>query len=146
MHNLINQECKICDTEKWSSLKYISWSSLYFDRFKSGWELDIILKMLREAYSGFFSQEGLKFLYHLRGGGRPTPPKHIFHWSMRGMSPHSHPWIYLWIITSGLSQWGRSNRPRIRPAYSKKSERAMGVVIVIPRTGLCQENWPLMLN
>ena len=25
----------------------------------------------------------------------------------------------------------------------KKSERAIGVVIVSPRTGLCQENWPL---
>ena len=36
----------------------------------------------------------------------------------------------------GLSQWGRSNRPRIRPG----TERAMGVVIVSP---LCQENWPL---
>ena len=34
----------------------------------------------------------------------------------------------------GLSQWGRSNRP------SKKSERAMGVVIVSPPTGLRQEN------
>ena len=24
------------------------------DRFKKGWELDIVLKILREAYSGFF--------------------------------------------------------------------------------------------
>ena len=40
----------------------------------------------------------------------------------------------------GLSQWGRSNRPRIRPGTRKKSERAMGVVIVSPPTGLCQEN------
>jgi len=36
-------------------LKYIFCSLLlYFDRFKSGWELDIVLKMLREADSGFF--------------------------------------------------------------------------------------------
>ena len=41
----------------------------------------------------------------------------------------------------GLSQWGRSNRPRISPGTVKsKSERAMVVVIVSPPTGLCQEN------
>ena len=40
----------------------------------------------------------------------------------------------------GLSQWGRSNRPRLGTV---KSERAMGVVSVSPPTGLCQENWPL---
>ena len=45
-------------------------------------------------------------------------------------------------LDGGLIQWGRSNKPRIRPG-TEKSERAMGVVIVSPRTGLCQENWPL---
>ena len=30
----------------------------------------------------------------------------------------------------GLSQWGRSNRPRISPSTGKQSERAIGVVIV----------------
>ena len=39
----------------------------------------------------------------------------------------------------GLSQWGRSNRPRIRPGTVKKSECAMGVVIVSSPTGLCQD-------
>ena len=38
-----------------------------------------------------------------------------------------------------LIQCSRSNRPR----YCKKSERAMGVVIISPLTGLCKENWPL---
>jgi len=52
MHNLLNKEGTVCDTEKLRSSKFISWSSLmYFDRFKSGGELDIVLKILREAYS-----------------------------------------------------------------------------------------------
>jgi len=44
------------------------------------------------------------------------------------------------IIHGVLGQWGRSNRPRIRPGTLKKSERAIGVVIVSPSTGLGQEN------
>ena len=50
---------------------------LYFDRFKSGKELDIVSKILREAYSGFFPQEGLTFLF-FQGGGRPKPPQKAY--------------------------------------------------------------------
>jgi len=43
----------------------------------------------------------------------------------------------------GLSQWGRSNRPRIRPGTVKSLNAPWEFVIVSPPTGLCQENWPL---
>ena len=69
--------CKtICDTEKWRSSKCISWPSiLYFDRFKSGWELRHSLKILKEAYiqGFFFPRKDLHFFFFF-WGGRPTPP------------------------------------------------------------------------
>ena len=41
---------------------------------------NVTLKILREAYSGFFFQEGLTFLLlFLRGGGQNSPEKNIFH-------------------------------------------------------------------
>ena len=40
----------------------------------------------------------------------------------------------------GLSQWGRSNRPRIRPGTVKSLNAPWEFVIVSPPTGLCQEN------
>jgi len=39
-----------------------------------------------------------------------------------------------------LSQWGPSNRPMIRPGSVKSLNAPMGVLIVSPPTGLCQEN------
>ena len=39
--------------------------------------------------------------------------------------------VLQYVNHGGLSQWDRSN---------KKSERAMGIVIVSPSMGLCQEN------
>ena len=47
------------------------------------------------------------------------------------------------LFRGGLNQWGRSNRPRPRPGIVKSLNAPLGVVIVNPLTGLCQENWPL---
>ena len=40
----------------------------------------------------------------------------------------------------GLSQWGRSNRPRIRPGTVKSLNAPRELSSLAPRTGLCQEN------
>ena len=57
--------------------------------------------------------------------------KIFFFYNLKFLNITGNAWhfsYYVYINHGGLSQWGRSNRPRIRPGYCKKSERAMGVV------------------